>query len=313
MIFVTVGASQSFDRLIEYIDKEIATRYDGKIIAQIHDSANYIPKNIEFFKTINKTEFDKYIKKADLIISHAGMGIIIDCIKYNKKFILVPRDCRKKECYDDHQNEICDYLKKNYKEIFIIHDLHDLYNHILLSITSSSPTFEDTKKNLFKLKKNLSDYLSKNPLKNSKIFIVCSSGGHLRQMLELLDIFPEKNIILITNRTKTKFKLDKVVIIGEKDPILSMLIKSSFRAIFLILRYRPSIIVTNGDGAISIPFSYFGKLLGSKVLFIETLSRVHSKSTAAQFHYPIADVFLIQWEKNLSKYGKKAKYWGSII
>ena len=58
MIFVTVGASLSFDRLIEYIDKEIAPRYDGKIIAQIHDSAKYIPKNIEFLKTINKTEYD---------------------------------------------------------------------------------------------------------------------------------------------------------------------------------------------------------------------------------------------------------------
>jgi len=313
MIFVTVGASLPFDRLIEYIDKEIASRYDGKIIAQIHDSAKYVPKNIEFFTTINKTEYDEYIKKSDLIISHAGMGAIIDCIKYNKKLILVPRDYKRRELIDDHQNEICDYLMDNYKDILIIRDLQDLYNGILQSISSPPPEFKDGKKNLSVLRKNVSEYLSKNSKENNTIFVVCSSGGHLRQILELSDILSEKNIVLITNRTKTKLKFSKVVKIDERFIGPLLLIKSTFVAISLIFRYRPSIIFTNGGGEISIPFSYFGKLLGSKVLFMETISRVISKSKAARFIYPIADVFLVQWEKNLSLYGKKAQYWGSVI
>jgi len=92
-----------------------------------------------------------------------------------------------------------------------------------------------------------------------------------------------------------------------------LLIKSTFIAPYQILKYRPSIILTNGGGELSIPFSYLGKLLGAKVVFIETISRVKTKSKAARAIYPIANVFLVQWEKNISMYGKKAKYWGSII
>ena len=64
MIFVTVGASLPFDRLIEYIDKEIAPKLSKeKIIAQIHDSAKYIPRNIEYIKTVKKVTYDEFIKE----------------------------------------------------------------------------------------------------------------------------------------------------------------------------------------------------------------------------------------------------------
>jgi ferredoxin len=35
-----------------------------------------------------------------------------------------------------------------------------------------------------------------------------------------------------------------------------------------------------------------------QIIFIETISRVTSKSASAKYIYPIADKFIIQWEKN---------------
>lgn len=313
MIFITVGASLSFDRLIEYIDKEIAPIFNEKIIAQIHDSARYIPKNIEYFKTVDKKEYDRYLQKANLIISHAGMGIIIDCINFNKKLIVIPRDPRRNEIIDNHQYEICEYLMEYNRDICIVRDLDKLYDHILKSLTYSPSKSKVTEKNLSNLRKNLSNYLSERYKWNDTIFIVCSSGGHLRQMLELIDVFSKKKIVLITNSTKIELEGIRIHIIKGDLTDKLLYIRSCLKAPYLIFKYRPSLIFTNGGGELSIPFSFFGKLFGCKILFMETISRVKSKSKAAQLIYPIADVFLVQWEKNLSKYGKKAEYWGSVI
>jgi len=323
MIYVTVGASLPFDRLIEYIDKEIAPKFNEKFIAQIHDTSSYIPKNIEYIKTENKKSFDEHIKSADLIISHAGMGVIIDCIKYHKKLILVPRDPSLGEHIDGHQYEICEYLEEKNKDIPIVYDLNNLYNTIINKMNSSPSVFEESNKNLQELRKNISSYLSNNFSANKNIFIVCTSGGHFRQMLELIDVFPKKRVILITNSTMMvdnntkKMALEGIRIHIVKGKIthkgILLYIKSCLKAPFLIFRYRPSLIVTNGEGALSIPFSFVGKLFGHKILFMETISRVKSRSKAARLIYPIADVFLVQWEKNLSKYGSKAQYWGSVI
>ena len=311
MIFVTVGASLPFDRLIEHIDKEIVPRLKENIIAQIHESARYIPQNIEYIKTVNKVTFDRYIKNADLIVTHAGMGVIIDCIKYHKKFILIPRDPKRGEHIDAHQYEICEYLENSRKDIDVVRELNNLYDNIVSKMDSPPPSFEDSKNKLSKLRENISDYLYN--FRNGKIFVVCSSGGHLRQILELIDIFPKERVILITNSTKMELEGVRTHIIKGDFTDILLPIRASLLAPYLVLKYRPSLIFTNGGGELSVPFSYFGKLIRSRIMFMETISRVNSKSNASQQIYPIADIFLVQWEKNLSNYGKKAKYWGSVI
>jgi beta-1,4-N-acetylglucosaminyltransferase len=309
MIFVTVGASLPFDRLIQHIDESVAPKIKEKIIAQIHKSAKFTPKNIEYFRVTDKEKYDDYIKKSDLVITHAGMGVIIDCLKLKKKFILVPRDPKRKENWDYHQYEICSYLKEKYNDIEVLYNFEHLFELIDKNLNKNINYDIDFKKNQEKLKRNLKNYLSH--LKNRKIMVVSSSGGHFRQMMELLDVLPD-DITLITNYTKTNIKGVNTHIINvtyEEGIIL----KTIFIAPFLLIKYKPDIIITNGGGELSIPFSYFGKILGKKIIFIETISRVTSKSAAAKYIYPIADKFIIQWEKNLKNYGKKAEYWGSVL
>jgi len=307
---VTVGASLPFDRLIKYVDKNIAPNISEKIIAQIHDSAEYIPENMEYVKTVGKEKFDEFIEESDLVITHAGMGVIIDCISSNKKFILVPRDPEKGELLDSHQYEICNYLKEKYEDIRVVTNLENLSNHITNTLEKENNLI-DSQKNLSKLKQNISNYLDK--FKEGIIFIVCSSGGHLRQVFELIDIFPKERIVLITNTTKTE--LDGIITYKIKGDFTDNLLK--YRAIsyalYLSLKFKPTLIFTNGGGELSVPFAYAGKLVGSDVLFMETISRVTSKSAAAKLVYPIADRFLVQWKSNLKKYGSKAEYWGSVI
>ena len=62
-------------------------------------------KTIEF---TNPKEMSEYIKEADYIITHGGVGTIIEGINLGKKIIAVPRLKEYKEHVNDHQLQIID-------------------------------------------------------------------------------------------------------------------------------------------------------------------------------------------------------------
>ncbi|MHA1790851.1 MAG: PssE/Cps14G family polysaccharide biosynthesis glycosyltransferase [Candidatus Helarchaeota archaeon] len=146
-IFVTIGTLLPFDRLIKKID-EIA-KEDLEIIAQIGKS-KYIPKNIKnSVKYLTPKDMKKEMKRADVVIAHAGMGTIIDLIELKKKCILVPRLKKYKEAVDDHQLEICKELEKEGAIICYDQDkLNDKIKHAKLVRQGKSKEYEKLKKNI---------------------------------------------------------------------------------------------------------------------------------------------------------------------
>lgn len=122
-IFVIVGSTYPFDRLIKEIDK-VNKKKELDIFAQIGET-KYLPKNIKFVKFLEQDNIIKKIKKSDIIITHAGIGTIIDVLSLNKKLVLFPRLKKYDEAIDDHQIEICKAFEdkfgiswtKNEKEI----------------------------------------------------------------------------------------------------------------------------------------------------------------------------------------------------
>lgn len=106
MIFITVGSQLTFDRLLKAVDKEIeAGNIKDQVIVQ-GGKTKFKSKNMKIIKFLELDEFDKYIKDADLIISHGGVGSIIDALKYNKTVIATPRLKKYKESLNDHQIQI---------------------------------------------------------------------------------------------------------------------------------------------------------------------------------------------------------------
>ena len=53
------------------------------------------------------------------------------------------------------------------------------------------------------------------------------------------------------------------------------------------------------------------KLMGSKVIYIETFANLESKTASGRIIYHFADYFLVQWESMLKLY-PKAKFGGWI-
>jgi len=90
------------------------------------------------------------------------------------------------------------------------------------------------------------------------------------------------------------------------------MLAGAFYIFKILCRERPDLIVSTGAEP-AIPAFYFAKLFRTKTIFIESWTRVVQPTVTGKIVYPVSDVFLVQWERLLTKYGKKAKYEGAIV
>ncbi|MBW8042197.1 MAG: hypothetical protein FVQ85_19660 [Planctomycetes bacterium] len=103
MIFLTVGTQFPFDRLVKFVDDAVSQNgFKEEIFAQIGESS-YRPHNFEGVSSLDKRLFDKRIREASGIISHAGMGTIMMALDNRKPLLVMPRLAKYDEVVNDHQ------------------------------------------------------------------------------------------------------------------------------------------------------------------------------------------------------------------
>jgi beta-1,4-N-acetylglucosaminyltransferase len=131
MIFVTVGNDfRSFDRLLRKMD-EIALRIPSEMVIQ-RGYSKYSPKNVKHFDFVPLDTATEYIRKARLVVSHAGMGTIILCKEYGIPILIFPRRKGYGEHMNDHQMEIAKALEERRDEnIHMIYQEDQLEEKIL--------------------------------------------------------------------------------------------------------------------------------------------------------------------------------------
>ncbi len=153
-----------------------------------------------------------------------------------------------------------------------------------------------------------------------KVLFISSAGGHLSEMLELKDLFSKYDYHIITEKTKSTDSLkeiykDKVnyLIYGTKDHMLTYpfkLLANCFKSLYFYLKLRPQVIITTGAHTAG-PMCCIGKLLGSKIIYIESFANISTKTVTGRLIYHLADLFIVQWESMLKLY-PKATYGGWI-
>jgi len=103
-LFVTVGAERlSFNRLIKIIDDSVFSNILPKDTYVQIGHSSYHPQYCSYCRFLDYRDMEDRIADADLIISHAGMGTVILCLKHRKIPILFPRKACHREHVDDHQ------------------------------------------------------------------------------------------------------------------------------------------------------------------------------------------------------------------
>ena len=116
MTLVILGIQdKDFSRLLKKIDQLIANhKIKDEVVVQA-GTTKYQSSHMKIFDLIPMTEFNRLIGKADLIITHGGVGSIIQSLKKQKKVIVVPRLKEYGEHTNNHQLQIVnEFSKKGY-------------------------------------------------------------------------------------------------------------------------------------------------------------------------------------------------------
>lgn len=146
-----------------------------------------------------------------------------------------------------------------------------------------------------------------------KIALICSHGGHLTELLYLMDAFKGHDIFFVTydNIRTRNLEYRKYLFPNfGKKPYKMFL--NLHKIINILLKEKPDVILSNG-AEIAIPFFYLGKLLRKKTIFIECYTRIDTPTITGRLVYPVSNLFLVLWPEMLEKYGKKAQFLGGMF
>ena len=150
----------------------------------------------------------------------------------------------------------------------------------------------------------------------TKLLLTLGGGGHTAEILKLAKLLGDKYKYHFLLVQKVQFDKNKITHPGGiyevrrprgRHDNLVMAMYNSFIAAWqiaaVLLRVRPDAIIGSGP-AISVFASLLGKLIGAKIIFVETGSRVTQLSQSGKIMYHIADLFLVQWPDLENKYPK---------
>lgn len=153
-----------------------------------------------------------------------------------------------------------------------------------------------------------------------KVMFISSTGGHFNELMQLKPLFDKYDYHIVTEKNKMtetykeEYK-DKMsfLVYGTRSHLFKYIFQflyNCLKTVCLYFKYRPKYIVTTGTHTAG-PMCYLGKIFGSKIIYIETFANRNTKTATGRLIYPIADVFIVQWEEMLEVY-PKAVLGGSI-
>lgn len=142
---------------------------------------------------------------------------------------------------------------------------------------------------------------------NPKICLVGSSGGHLTQLYDLKDWWQSCPHFWVT------FKKEDATSLLEGESVewchyptnrnFRNLVRNLALALKILRRERPDVVISTGAGA-AVPFFWIAKMLRIRTVFIEVYDRISNPTLTGRMVYPIADLFVVQWDELKTTYPK---------
>ena len=149
--------------------------------------------------------------------------------------------------------------------------------------------------------------------KDKKIGLICSPGGHLVEVLQLLEAFQGHPLFFLTYNERAVLDRTDTYYVSNLAKSPWNLIVGILKIFFIFLKERPTLLFSTG-AEIAIPSFYIGKFFfGAKLIYLECSAQVYHRSLTGRWVYPVTDLFLVQWKSLLRQYGPRAKYVGGLI
>ena len=151
--------------------------------------------------------------------------------------------------------------------------------------------------------------------KKLRICLAASAGGHVSQLIRLSEGWNGHDTFCVTTTHVVKSKLSKygrVYIVGEcnrQHPIRVFMVL--MRCVRIVLKERPDVVISTGAAAGCLLCLLY-KILGSKIIWIDSITNVNCISLSGRMVRFFADLFLVQWPELAVRY-KNAEYVGAVI
>lgn len=150
-----------------------------------------------------------------------------------------------------------------------------------------------------------------------KIGFVSSTGGHFSELMQLVTGIKNFEYFIVTEENSSSSAIQQshcVHFLKQQERknhlFFYIFLVNIYRSARILLREKPDVIISTGAGA-TVAICLLGKLLGKRIIFIESFAKVTSPTMTGRIVYPFSDKFYIQW-KDLQKHYPKAEYRGKI-
>jgi UDP-N-acetylglucosamine:LPS N-acetylglucosamine transferase len=139
------------------------------------------------------------------------------------------------------------------------------------------------------------------------VLLVCSTGGHLAQLVRLRPWWEGRDRAWVTfDKSDARSLLAGERIHWAHHPTtrnLGNLVRNTFLARRVLAEERPSLIVSCGAG-VAVPFFWMARRFGAATTYCEVYDRIESPTLTGRLCYPVADLFALQWERQREHYPK---------
>jgi exopolysaccharide biosynthesis glucuronosyltransferase PssD len=130
-----------------------------------------------------------------------------------------------------------------------------------------------------------------------RVLAIASGGGHWIQLQRLKPSFEDHNVYWVAADDALEGDIESGHFFAVQDanrdtPLL--LLKTILDVLLIVLRVRPQIVLTTGaaPGLFGI---VFGKLVGARTMWIDSVANAEELSMSGRLVRPFADVVLTQW------------------
>ena len=136
------------------------------------------------------------------------------------------------------------------------------------------------------------------------VYLVASLGGHLELLTVTVGDLRGVDRVWVTSEGARAESLrrdgDQVRTLPRLDRS-SLSLRTVLAGVVLALRERPRLVVTSGAG-LAVPFCLVARLLGARLVFVETMARVSSGSSSGRLLSRFSEHVLVQWPELLHTY-----------
>jgi beta-1,4-N-acetylglucosaminyltransferase len=140
--------------------------------------------------------------------------------------------------------------------------------------------------------------MARRPVGEADVLLVCSSGGHLLQLVALRSAWEGFSPAWVTfdkSDARSLLRGERVVFAhGPTNRDVPNLLRNMVLAVKVLRRSRPRVVVTTGAG-VAVPFAWVGRLFGAHVVYVESFTRIEGPSLSCRLISPVANRLYVQW------------------